>query len=360
MMADLPRRSDVIREHKARGGQIAAVFPIHYPRALLRAAGFLPVEVWGPPNLGSALGAAHLQPYVCSVVRNGLSFLLSGGLEVADLLVVPHGCDSLQGLASILLDFVQPRQQVLPIYIPRNPTSTGIAFLSRELHQVERRLVSSTGRPLDSRDLWEAIRREERAEHTLARLHAERLDLGLTNLEYYRLVRSREYLPAEDFTVLAEAALAAPSRGPAKGTRVVLSGVLPEPRAMLTALDHMDVLVAGDDLIACGRRVYPPGQSEDPHQRMAESLLGGAPDSTRGCSIDTRLDYLLHLVGQVGAKGVVFSLVKFCEPELFQLPSLRQGLKAAGIPSVVLEADLNDPHSQQAQTRLEALVEMIA
>ncbi|MGA2110895.1 MAG: 2-hydroxyacyl-CoA dehydratase family protein [Anaerolineales bacterium] len=359
MLPDIPRRSDVIRSHKAQGGRVAAVLPIHYPRALLRALGFLPVEVWGPPALDYARGAAHLQPYVCSLVRNALSFLLSGGLDIADLIVIPHGCDSLQGLASLLIDFVQPRQLVLPVYLPRSPTAAGVAFLGEELRELGTRLASCAGHPLDTRELWQAIHREERAEGVLQRLHTERLRLSLSNLAHYRLVRSREYLPAEIFTDLGEAALANKSQEPIGGIRFVLSGVLPEPMALLSALDTMGVVVADDDLIACGRRLYPPGQSEDPFQHMAESLLAAPPDSTRGSSIDSRLEHLLGLTRRVEAKGVVFSLVKFCEPELFQLPSLRQGLKEAGIPSVVLEGDLNDPFSLQAQTRLEALVEMI-
>jgi benzoyl-CoA reductase/2-hydroxyglutaryl-CoA dehydratase subunit BcrC/BadD/HgdB len=106
-------RHEVISTHRERGGRIAAVLPVFAPRALLRAFGFLPVEVWGPPGIPIAGGGSHLQPYVCSIVRNTLSFLLSGGLDATDLVLVPHACDSLQGLGSILLDFVKPRQPVL-------------------------------------------------------------------------------------------------------------------------------------------------------------------------------------------------------------------------------------------------------
>ena len=119
MQLAIPERLDAIKEHQQRGGSIAAVFPIHYSRALLRAFDLLPVEVWGPSGLGGAHGAAHLQPYVCSIVHNAISFLETGGLEAAEVLIVPHACDSLQGLGSILIDFVQPKQPVLPLYLPR-------------------------------------------------------------------------------------------------------------------------------------------------------------------------------------------------------------------------------------------------
>src|SRR5512146_246984 len=96
LVAEIPGRKAVSAAHTARGGRVAAVFPIHYPRSLLRAFGVLPVEVWGPPRTPTTLGAAHLQAYTCSVVRGGLSFLLGGGLDEADMVLVPHTCDSLQ------------------------------------------------------------------------------------------------------------------------------------------------------------------------------------------------------------------------------------------------------------------------
>ena len=74
----LPSRRQTIADHKARGGRVAAVFPVHHPRALWRAFGVHPVEVWGPPGTDTTLGDAHLQAYTCGIVRGGLSFVLSG------------------------------------------------------------------------------------------------------------------------------------------------------------------------------------------------------------------------------------------------------------------------------------------
>jgi hypothetical protein len=41
----IPQRKKVINEIKKQGGLVAAVLPIHYPRALLRAFDIYPVEV---------------------------------------------------------------------------------------------------------------------------------------------------------------------------------------------------------------------------------------------------------------------------------------------------------------------------
>jgi benzoyl-CoA reductase/2-hydroxyglutaryl-CoA dehydratase subunit BcrC/BadD/HgdB len=92
---------------------------------------------------------------------------------------------------------------------------------------------------------------------------------------------------------------------------------------------------------------------------MAQRIIHGPPDSTRGNPIQERLEHLLALVEASGARGVAFYLVKFCEPELFDLPDLRRGLREAGVPSVSIEVDLNDPPSHQVLTRLHAFLEML-
>lgn len=357
----IPRRSEVIRTYKERGGRVAAVLPIHYPRALLRAFDILPVEVWGPPRVDATCGAAHLQPYVCSVVRNALAFLLAGGLDVADLIVVPHACDSLQGLGSILLDFIHPRQPVLPLYLPRGRRESDIQFLADEFRSLYRRLQEITGSSPSRAELLDCVRCEEAADELLGDLHRIRRRLPIEQMEFYRLVRAREYLPAERFDDLARMALAqAGDAISSDGIPIILSGIVPEPMSLFEAIGAVGGVVVADDLACCGRRLYPPGHGEEAFSRMAESILTAPPDPMRGSPIRDRLTHLLQLVETSGAKGVVFYDVKFCEPELFDLPTLRRGLQSAGIPSVAIEVDLNDPLAQQVLTRLEAFLEMIA
>lgn len=355
----IPDRRSAIRSHRERGGRIAAVFPVHQPRALFRAFDLLPVEVWGPPSSDPAHADADLQAYTCSIVRRGLGFVRSGGLDIADVLVVPHACDSLQGLGSVLLDLAHPGRPVLPFYLPRRDDDAGVVFLARELEALFERLVEITGsRPADGR-LEEAIHREEAADALLARLHLERSALGLDDRALYRLIRSREYLPAEDFSELAAGVLERPRGDQRRGIPVVLSGIVPEPVAIFDVIAAAGGVVVADDLACCGRRLYPRGSGDDPFVRLARSLLGGPPDSTRGAAVQSRLDHLRALTERTGARAVVFLVVKFCEPELFYLPLLRSGLDALGLRSVTLEVDIGDQLPSQAETRVQALLETL-
>ncbi len=53
---EIPSRGEVIASHREAGGKVAAVLPVHNPRALLRAFNLLPVEVWGPPGMDTTAG----------------------------------------------------------------------------------------------------------------------------------------------------------------------------------------------------------------------------------------------------------------------------------------------------------------
>lgn len=353
-----PTRAEAITAHTDAGGRVAAVLPVHAPRALLRAFGLLPVEVWGPPGRDTSAGDGRLQAYTCSVVRTGLAFVMSGGLDVVDVVLVPHACDSLQGLGSLLLDFVKPDKLVLPLYFPRDDGPAGVEFLAAELRALRGRLEAHTGISPTDDQLHAAIAREEEADALLAELLAARLDLPWSDADFYRVVRAREYLPAERFVELGRQALEARVSEQRSGTRIVLSGMVAEPYSLLDAITGAGAVVAADDLSTTGRRLYPPSDSKDPAERIARSLLGGPPGATRGSPVQARADRLAKLAKGSGAVGVLFWVVKFCEPDLFYLPQLRAALDGRGLRSAVIEFDISDPLPGGAVTRLEAFLEV--
>ncbi len=358
MQMTIPSRKEVIKDIKKRKGLVAAVLPIHYSRALLRTFDIYPIELWGPPKVDVSLGGTHLQTYVCSIVHNALSFLKMGALNVADLLLIPHTCDSLQGLASILIDLIKPEQAIFPLYLPRGQREDDLTFLADELHSLYAQLSDFTGKHPSDEDLLAAIKREEMSDLLMAKLYKKKQLMGINNIDFYRLIRSREYLPAEQFSDLADEALQT-SGEPIQGIPIILSGIVPEPMEVLSTIDEMNGEVVADDLACCGRRLYEPGTGTDPFRRMAERIIYAPPDPTRGNSIEERVKYLTGMAQNTGAKGIIFYDVKFCEPELFDLPELRNALKEVGLASINVEVNINNPLPHQVATRIGAFLEML-
>lgn len=359
MTESLPKRSEIIEQVKRDGKLVAGVLPIHYPRELLRAFNVHPVEIWGPPRIDPTEGVSHLQPYVCSVVRNALAFQQSGGLEAVDIILVPHACDSLQGLGSLFLDFVQPTQPVIPFYFPRDTGNEGTKFLIDELKKLFVHLKIITGIMPSDENLLQAVLQEEEYDQAYGKLFLALQGSKLSTYDFYRLVRSREYLPGEQFLGLVTRELANEAVETRSLIPILISGILPEPIDLFQAIENYGGRVAADDLASCGRRRYRQGSSKDPFERMAERLLSGPPDWNKGSPIQARLEYLLEMAETTEAKGILFYSIKFCEPELFDLPQIKEGLQVRGIPSLTVEVDINDPLSSQTLTRIEAFMEMI-
>ena len=358
-MLEIPGRKEICNKFREGGGRVAAVMPIHYPRELFRAFGVLPIEVWGPPGMDISHSAAHLQPYVCSMVHNMLAFLKTGGLDCADFIIVPHACDSLQGLGSLLVDFVRPPQPVFPLYMPRGRRPEDVEFFAQEFRKLYDWLSNLTGRRPSDGQLMESILMEERADKALARLYDLRTEVSLSVRDFYRVVRTRQYFPAEEFVSFVERVIDEYSGNPPDGVPVIMSGIVPEPMEVLDEIQNLGGIVVGDDFACCGRRVYPAGSGEDPFIRMAWRIVHGPPDVTRGDLIEERFEHLMDKVKKTGAAGMIFYTVKFCEPELFDLPDMRRRLKEAGIPSVHVEVDINDPLSHQTITRIGAFLEVL-
>jgi len=354
----IPDRKEIVSRMKREGRPIAAVLPIHVPRALLRAHGYHPMEVWGPPRVRSNQGDQHFQSYTCAIARNATSFLLEGGLDVTDVILIPHTCDALQGMASVLKDFVRPHQPVLTLYHPRARRGSDLLFYVDELQRLAGELQVLCGRSPSKAEWLDAIEMESEADAALASLYADRGRLAASDREFYSVVRAREYLPAEDFTALANG-LPRDAGATAGGVPIAVSGIVLEPMELLDRLAQIGGRVVADDL-ACGyRRVYPAVTQGSPLERIARSLLHAPPDPTRGTPIEERAVDLIRRMKESGARGLLIYDVKFCEPELFDIPRLRRRLAAAGFPVTHVEHELETSLSQQTLTRIEAFLETL-
>ena len=354
---EIPSRQQVIEEARERGERVAAVLPIHYPRALLRAYGISPVEVWGPPGVAPAAGNAHFQAYTCAIVRHATSLLLGPAARSVDLILIPHTCDALQGMGSVFKDFIKPEQPVVTLYHPRGRRASDRAFMVRELRRLAARLREITGREPTEADLVAAIETEEEATSLFAEVAGQRKAFALSDRELYTLLRSREYLPAERFIELARSV---PRDGaPDGGVPLMMSGIVPEPMEIFDRINEMGARIVDDDLACCSRRIYRSTPKGDPFERLAAALLSMPPDPTVGSPIGERAAHIKARMQAAGARGLLVYDVKFCEPELFDLPLLRGALDKAGLRLLHVEYEMGAAVAQQTITRIEAFVEML-
>jgi hypothetical protein len=260
-------------------------------------------------------------------------------------------------MGSVLGDFVTPTPPVLTLYLPRGRRGVDHEFLAAELRRLGAGLSAVSGIEPDDAAWQAAFAAEEAGDRALAELYDHRENLNIGDRRFYEIVRSREFLPAEQF---AELAATVPSGTPPSGVGLMLSGIVAEPLDLFDHLAAFGARVVADDFAGGTRRRYPTATADDPFERLAAAMLGGPPDPTRGDPIARRARHLAETMDASRARGLVIYDPTFCEPELFDVPLLRRHLGDAGYPVLHLEMELTGAVSQQTLTRLEAFVETLS
>ena len=59
------------------------------------------------------------------------------------------------------------------------------------------------------------------------------------------------------------------------------------------------------------------------------------------------------------ADGVVVAMMKFCDPEEFDYPMIKQAMEAAEIPLLQIEIDQQAQSVEQLRTRLQSFAEIL-
>lgn len=354
-------RKDYLLEQKQRGRRVFGVFPAQYPREVLWAAGILPVEIWDPP-LPASTADAHLQPYICSVVKLGLGLLLQGKADLADGFLFPHTCDSIQNMASVVHDYIGLKKPCYFFYHPKAPyRDSAREYYLRQIKALAGSLEEICG-PIDPAELKRRVAQGQEINRLMAQLYQRRAAgvLHLDNAQFYEAIRRAEWLWPDDLIAELKEILGHPPTDPDKRSAVVLSGVLPNPPEILNLLDDLGARVGHDDFLACSRRwltVQP--KAGDPYEALSQAYFGLPPCSSKDSPLAERAAWLLKLCQETRAKGVIFYTVKFCETELFDVPILCDELKENGYPTLVVDIELNQGLSGQISTRVEAFLEML-
>jgi benzoyl-CoA reductase/2-hydroxyglutaryl-CoA dehydratase subunit BcrC/BadD/HgdB len=357
------RREYITQQQQQHGRKALAVLPIHYPKELLTAMDILAVELWGPPGKPWGPDAGRIQPYVCAVVRNALAFLAAGGADMVDGVLFPHTCDSIQGLATQAPDFGGWGKQVFRFLHPKGddrPSSR--TFVRRELEALAEEFEGLTNAPLEPEALRHALALHGEINSLRARLVDRRRSLPLDDLALYSVLRRGEFLwPSDHLVELREAAAKLEGRMVKTGVPVMITGLVPEPMEIFSTLEDAGAFVVADDYAAVGRRIVRdyPELTSDPLDSLVELQFAGPPCSTRTIAQQRRIDVLEQAFDRSGAAGLIIHMIKFCEPELFDVPLIRRRFESKGAPVLYLESELERDLSGQTVTRVEAFVEML-
>lgn len=352
----------VVAKWKAETGRGAVgVLPVYAPEELVHATGFLPVGIWGG-SVKITKARTYLPSFACSIMQAIMELELNGAYDSLEAVLISSPCDTLKCFGQKwkgkcpAIQFVQPQNRGL---------ACADAFLAEEYRIVRAKLESVTGRTITDSALEHSIQiyNENRAELRRFTELAGRHPELISPAQRHAVIKARYFMEKGAHTAklraLNDLLDAAPVR-PWSGKRVLLTGIMAEPDALLDFFAETGLAVLADDLAQESRQFrqdVPEGS--DPIVRLAKWW-----NQLEGCSLATdrskgRIPMLADLAKKTGADGVVVCMMKFCDPEEFDYPLLAKRLEQDDIPQLCLEVDLSSDSFEQTRTRIQSFVEMI-
>lgn len=353
---------------KQNARKILGYFCSYAPEELIHAAGAVPFRLFGTTG-DISLADAHLQSYCCSLVRGGLEAALNKSLDFLDGAVFPHTCDSIQRLSDIWrlnAGFSAHFDVVLPVKLD---TASARQYMVDVLDAFRQELETALGVQVTDEAIRMATADYNRIRDHLKRLYEIRssrptlLDPDTVNTVMRAamvmerkafLEQLRQFLNGLD---LSEAETASTS----SRKRVVLSGGICNHPDIYDILARAGADVVWDDLCT-GSRYFEGAIAENvenPIEAIAERYLSRNVCPAKHMDITARGENLVRTVKAHQAEGVIFLLLKFCDPHSFDYPYLKQFMDDAGIPSLLLEVEDQPPPEGQLLTRFETFVDML-
>jgi bzd-type benzoyl-CoA reductase N subunit len=335
------------------------------PEEIIYAAGAIPVRLFGIKS-GIEKADAHLQAYSCSLVRGIMEDALIGNLDFLDGMVFPHTCDTIQRLSDIWrlnIKTTWHNDIMLPVKLD---TQSAREYMEDAHAKFRKELGAWMGTEITDDALKQSIAVYNRLRTLLKRLYEIKSanPEALSGRDLYAVVKGSMVMDRKDAADLIEKLVAEleqktpPAKG--NGKRLVISGGICDHPEIYDLIEKTGARVVWDDLCT-GSRFFEGLISEegDPIKAIASRYSSRIICPAKHAALTVRGDNLVGIAKEQKADGVIFILLKFCDPHAFDYPFMKKMLDDAGIPSMLLEVEQELPSAGQLATRFDAFIEML-
>ncbi len=349
---------------KASGKKLVGVTPIYAPEEIIYAAGMQPFGCWGG-QVDIAKATAYLPPFACSIIQAITELAMNGSYNVLDAILMSVPCDSLKCTTQNLKSACPQLPQMICVYPQNNKLESSVAYAVKQFERVQRFMEELSGNQITEDALNRAIdvyNENRQALLDFTDLCAQKPGL-VSAQNRHAVIKSRLYMDKAEHTALVKELNAALAEAPApKGPfqKVVLAGIMAEPNVFLEVFDSLGFAIVGDELAQESRqfRTLAPAAPTG-LERLARQWQNVTGECLVADPAKTRTKLIVELAQKTKADAVVFVQLKFCDPDEFDWPWVKQALDAAGIPSLNVEIDQQSISAGQNLTRLQAFQELL-
>jgi benzoyl-CoA reductase/2-hydroxyglutaryl-CoA dehydratase subunit BcrC/BadD/HgdB len=331
-----------------------------FPEEIVMAAGFTPYKILGNVHESTDPADSYVHNYICPFSRSCLTEGMAHSGEWAGIAFC-HGCDVTNNQYDIWKYHVKT-DFLYWINTPANNNQAGRAFHAHEL----RRFITHFEKKFNVRiapdKLKEAIKTSNKIKNLLRQISFLRSTKDIPNGDYNDLMRKCVQSPKEELVKELESTLAEWQTRPEfpgdKVPMLVTGSDITFGEAM-EAFEMAGIRIVRDDM-SLGERYFAQSIPEtgDPVEALVE-YNSKIPQPPTRLPFEARLDYLYKCLRETKVKGIVYQILKFCEPHTLDMPYYLDLLKKGGYKVLTIEREYTPTIDQQLVSRLETFKDMI-
>jgi len=353
------------REWKSKtGGKVVGHLVPDVPEEIIHAAGALPVALEGT-GVQITRAQAHIPGYTCNNAMAALELGLRGDLDVLDAMVIPYLCDTTRNLFHIW-DHCFPKMNNEFLRLPKRIGYPGAeSYLRAEFTRFMEAMGNLTGSEVVESELTESLILYNKSRTRLREAYArhQRQPSVWTAERVQMLIGSSLRAPRADHLAWMDDLPWENNASEDSESRMSLyvRGKIWDPPGILGILDSLGFQVVRDEVVTGFRSIAQDAAlNGDPINALVKRHLAATPYPGYHLKPSELVERFVERVRESNARSVLFLNPKFCEAAAFDAPDFQEGLKKAGIPSLVLETSAGGAPVGQIRIRLEAFREMIA
>ena len=355
--------------YKAQGKKIIGVLPYYAPEELVYAAGMVPMGIWGSNNKNISRAKEYCATFYCTIAQLALEMLLDGTLDVLDGLITPTICDTLRPMSQNFRVAMEGKLPCIFLAHPQNRRPAfGLQFTVDQYMHVKNELEKISGEPISDEALRNAIKvynKSRAARRKFSKLASEHCDV-ISAVSRSAVYRASWFMLKDEYTEKLEQLNAELEKLPAAnwtGKKIVTSGIICDNPKLMQILDDNQIAIAADDVANESRPcLVDAAETGDPMMALAQQFADQDYDVLlydEHSSENRRADFIVKMVKESGAQGLVLFMQQFCDPEEMEYPYLKKALNAAGIPHIKLGVDQQMRDFGQASTALEGFADVL-
>lgn len=341
----------------------------YVPEEVLYAAGIIPIRILG--SLAPLTKAdSHFQPFVCRLIRSTLDKGLAGNLNHLNGMIISYTCDGMRMLYDTWKQMI-PTEHT---YLLDLPASLNSDSNKKRFFQINEDFLKDveryTGNEITNSSLISAIEIYNSYRRLVKRFYylRQKYVLPVSNSEALKIYLGALLAPKDAFNEIFENFLGVIENWIDSGEkpssenpiRLHLSGSIVVDPTFLDLVDRVGGLIVSDDLCTGTRNYWDlvENYKENPIEAVIKRYLDKVSCPSK-YPASNRFAFLTDRLRESKAKGLIFFGEKYCDPHLFEFPSIREKVESIGIKTLWLETELIASGPEQLITRLETFVDIL-